>query len=435
MTVQGFRGSIFHFISAPKNHEDRSCYEYYDDGLLLVEAGKITKIGLAKNLLKELPKDLHIQDYSNHIIMPGFIDTHIHYAQTEIIASYGKQLLDWLEKYVFPIEGKYGDRDHAASTARFFLEELLRNGTTSAAVYSTVHEVAADVLFAEANKLNLRIITGKTMMDRNAPEYLLDNSKDAYDESKKLIEKWHGKNRLAYAITPRFAPTSTEAQLEVASSLYKEYPSCYLQTHLAENKNEIKWVLELFPWAKDYTDIYDHYDFLKEKSIFGHAVFISDREFTRLAETRAVCSWCPTSNFFLGSGLFNIKKAKDFGVRIGIGTDVGGGSSFSMLQTLCEAYKVAAIQGSTLSPLEGFYYMTLGNAKALSWAEKIGNFEVGKEADFVILDLNSTPLLKDKMARANSLEEKLFNLMILGDDRAIEATYILGDLKYSKLRR
>lgn len=430
MTLKVFRSSIFHFLSAPKDNS--SCYQFFEDGVLIIESEKIKQIGSAKELLKTLPPNTEIIDYTGNLIMPGFIDTHIHYAQTEVIASYGKQLLEWLEKYVFPTEKKYGDRKHAGTIANFFLKELLRNGTTTALVYSTVQPEAADILFENADKLKMRIITGKTMMDRNAPDYLLDSPESAYADSKKLIEKWHGKNRLSYVITPRFAPTSTEAQLEVASALTKEFPTAYVQTHIAENRNEVKWVKELYPWSKDYTDVYDRYGLLGEKTILGHAVFVSDREFKRLAETKTVCSWCPTSNFFLGSGLFDVGRAKNFGVRIGVGTDVGGGSSFSMLCTLNEAYKVAAIQNSTLSPLEGFYYLTLGNAKALSLEDKIGNFLAGKEADFVVLDLASTPLIADKMKRATTLEEKLFNLMILGDDRTIKATYILGQLQHLK---
>jgi len=430
--IRAFRGQIFHFFSAPGDLDDTSCYQYLSDGLLVVESGIIKSLGPAEILLRTLPKNTEIINYGNNLIIPGLIDTHIHYAQTEVIASYGKQLLDWLEKYVFPAEGQYGDKQYAEKIAEFFLLELLRNGTTSAAVYSTVHEVAADALFAAANKLNMRIITGKTMMDRNAPSYLLDTPKTSYIESKRLIKKWHNKGRLLYAVTPRFAITSSEEQLEVAAALKAEFPSTYLQTHISENKNEVKFVRELFPWSKNYVDIYDHYNLLGNKSIYAHAVFCCSREFQRFVDTETVCSWCPTSNFFLGSGLFAIGKAKHYNVRIGVGTDVGGGSSFSMLRTLDEAYKVAAVQDVALSPLDGFYHMTLGNAKALSIDNVVGNFSVGKEADFVVLDLNSTALIANKMKYSKLLTEKLFNLMILGDDRSIRATYIMGELCHTK---
>lgn len=428
--IKAFRGQIFHFLSMPGDTDDTSSYQYLKDGLLVIESGVVKSVGPADILLKTLPKDVEVVDYTGNLIMPGFIDTHIHYAQTEMIASYGKQLLDWLEKYVFPVEGKFGDQDYVKKSSDFFLKELMRNGTTTAMVYSTVHEVAADALFEAANKINMRLITGKTMMDRNAPSYLLDTPQTSYDESKRLIEKWHNKNRLSYAVTPRFAPTSSEAQLEVASALRSEFHTTYLQTHISENKNEVKWVKELFPWSKNYLDVYDRYNLLGKKTVCGHAVFCCSREFQRFVDTETVCSWCPTSNFFLGSGLFKIGKAKHYNVKIGLGTDVGGGSSFSMLRTLDEAYKVAAIQDAILSPLEGFYCMTLGNAKSLSLDHKIGNFSSGKEADFVVIDLCSTPLIANKMQRSNTLIEKLFNLMILGDDRSIRATYIFGELQH-----
>lgn len=429
-TIKAYRGSILHFLKPPKDHNDSSSYQYFEDGLLVISSGKITALGNYKDRKKFLPKDATIIDYSNYLITPGFIDTHIHYAQTEIIASYGQQLLEWLNTYVFPAERKYDNKEYAENIATFFLDELLNNGTTTAVIYSTVHKNSADVLFTCANKLNMRIITGKTMMNRNAPDYLLDTVQSSYDDSKDLIAKWHNKNRLLYAVTPRFAPTSSEEQLEVAAQLLKETPAIYMQTHLAENKHEVKWVKELYPWSKDYTDVYDHYGLLSDKSIFGHGIYLSDREFRLLAETKSVIAWCPTSNFFLGSGVFNLHQARHFKNRINIGTDVGGGTSFSMLQTIKVAYKAAAISNASLSPLDGFYLITLGNASALNLDDKIGNFEVGKEADFVVLDLNCTKLLAYKNARANSLEEKLFNLAILGDDRVIKATYILGECKY-----
>jgi guanine deaminase len=430
--IKAYRGAILHFLDYPKHTHDKEAYQYFPDGLLIVAKNKIQAVGNFKDLHSTLPNTTEIIDYKNHLIMPGFIDTHTHYAQTEIIASFGQQLLEWLNTYVFPTEAKHNDPQYATKIADYFLEELLRNGTTTAAVFSTVHINSADTLFACADKLNMRIITGKTMMDRNAPEYLLDTPASSYADSKALIEKWHGKNRLQYALTPRFAPTSSEAQLEMVAKLKKEFPDTYIQTHISENKNEVKWVQELFPWSKNYTDVYDHYGLLGDKTILGHAVHISDQEFQRLTTTRSVISWCPTSNFFLGSGLFNLKKAREFNTRIGIGTDVGGGSSFSMLRTVNEAYKTAAVQGTILSPLESFYYLTLGNARALSLEKFIGNFESGKEADFIILDLHNTPLLDYKMQHAKTLEDKLFNLAILSDDRAVQATYINGTLRYKK---
>lgn len=431
--IRAYRGSILHFLHMPKGRFDAESHQYFADGILVLESGKIKTVGDAKEVMKTLPFEdelFELFDYSGYMIMPGFIDTHIHYPQTEVIASYGEQLLEWLERYVFPAEKKYDNREHAKQTADFFLAELLRNGTTAAAVYPTVHVNSVDVLFEAAERFNMLIMTGKILMDRNAPAYLLDTPERAYDESKQLINKWHGKNRALYAITPRFAPTSTEAQLEAVSTLKKEFPGVYLQTHLSENKNEIAWVKELYPWSCDYTDVYDKYNLLGERSIFGHAIHLSEREFRRLHETKSVLAWCPSSNFFLGSGLFKLNEARKYENRIGLATDMGGGSTFSLLRTQNEAYKVATLQEARFSPLESFYFITLGNARALSIDDRVGNFAKGKDADFVVLNLKSTPLLANKMARAQSLEEVLFNLSILGDDRAIKATYVQGELKH-----
>lgn len=430
--VMAYRGSILHFLCAPQQQHDTESYQYFDDGLLVVENGRVKMVGAVAEVKKKLTVGTEIIDYSGFLLIPGFIDMHIHYAQTEIIASYGEKLLTWLNNYVFPAEKKYSNPEYAATEADFFLRELLRHGTTTAAVYSTVHQVAANALFASAERLNMRIITGKTLMDRNAPDYLLDTPESAYTESKQLIAKWHGRDRLLYAVTPRFAPTSTEAQLEVASTLLQEFPSVYLQTHISESEAEVEWVKELYPWSKDYTDVYDHYGLLGSRSLFGHAIHLSDRESQRLYETKSVLLWCPTSNFFLGSGLFDLSKARKFNNRIGIATDMGAGPCFSMLRTLNEAYKVAALQGLRLSPLECIYRITLGNAEALSLGDKIGNFAVGKEADFLVLNLKSTPLLASKISRCETLAEKLFALSMLGDDRVVQATYILGKLKFQR---
>lgn len=430
--IKIFRSSIFHFLRKPEKHSDANCYQYFDDGLLVIENGKVKMLGPADEVKKTLPSDIEIVDYSGYLITPGFIDIHIHYAQTEVIASYGEKLLEWLNGFVFPAEGKYHDKEYAKRAAGFFLDELIRNGTTTAGVYSTVHSESVDALFECAEHKNMRMLTGKTLMDRNAPAYLLDTPEQSYIHSKQLIEKWHGKNRLSYIVTPRFAPTSSEEQLKIAAKLMQEYPTIYLQSHISENANEVAWVKQLFPWSKNYTEVYDHYNLLGERSILGHAIYLADEEFQRLSDTGTVIAWCPTSNFFLGSGLFNLGKAWQYNNRIGIGTDVGGGSSFSMLQTMNEAYKAAAVQNIKLPPLLSFYYITLGNAAALSLSDKIGNFTAGKEADFIVMDLNCTPLLTSKMTRAKTLEEKLFNLTVLGDDRAVKATYILGELKYQK---
>lgn len=430
--IKSYRGSILHFLRAPTERKDHSCYQYWQDGLLMVESGRIKQVGAYATVKKSLPDEVQVIDYTGKLIMPGFIDTHIHYPQTAIISSYGEQLLEWLNSYVFPEEKKFSDPEYAAAIAQVFLGELFSNGTTSCVAYSTVHPISVDVLFNAAKAVNMNLITGKVLMDRNAPDYLLDNADKAYLESKSLIEKWHAKGRARYVITPRFAPTSTPAQLEVATKLVQEFPTTYLQTHLSENRNEVKWAKELYPQSQDYAAIYESYNLLGPRSIFGHAIHISEREFQALAATKSVIAWCPTSNFFLGSGLFRLDDARKFNAKLSIATDVGGGSSFSMLRTLSAAYKVAALQGSHISPLESFYRITLGNAEALLLENEIGNFLPQKYADFLIVDLHSTPLLSLKTKRAADLEETLFNLSMLGDDRAIAATYIAGELCHKR---
>lgn len=430
--LKGYRGSILHFIHSPKSRDDTSCYQYWSDGLLVVADARILQVGAYQEIKAKLPENTEIIDYSGFLLMPGFIDTHIHYPQTGVIASYGDQLLEWLNEYVFPEEKKFADEKYAANIAQFFLQELLRNGTTTCVAYSTVHAISAEVLFAAAKAINMCMLTGKTLMDRNAPEYLTDTADTAYLESKQLIAKWHNLGRAKYVVTPRFAPTSTEAQLEVCRQLLQEFSDVYLQTHISENCHEVKWATELFPWCKNYTDIYEHYNLLTSRSLFGHAIHISAQEFQRFAATDSVLVWCPTSNFFLGSGLFKLDKAREFNNRLALATDVGGGSSFSMLQTLNEAYKVAALQGIKLSPLESFYRITLGNAEAISLESELGNFCQDKYADFVVIDPNCTPLLASKNMRAKSLEDVLFNLSILGDDRAILATYVAGCLRHQQ---
>jgi len=427
-----YRGSIFHFVNIPESAFDQKSYQFFEDGLLIVEEGKISSVGNIKDFDKDYLKGINIVDYSGHLIMPGFIDSHIHYPQSEMIASYGEKLMEWLNNYVFPTERKFSSYEYSKKTSDFFLNELLRNGTTTAMVFSTVHETSVDALFESSEQRNMRMITGKVLMDRNAPDYLTDTPEKSYTESKRLINKWHNRSRLSYALTPRFAPTSTEAQLEVVSDLMKEFNDVYLQTHLSENKNEVKFVKELYPWSRDYTNVYEKFDLLGEKSVFAHAIHLSDVEFKTLSDSRSVVSWCPTSNFFLGSGSFKLGKAQKYGIRVSIGTDVGGGSSFNMLQTLKSAYKTVALQDLKLSALKSVFRATLGNAKALSLDDKIGNFEIGKEADFVVVDMESTPLLKYRMAFTETLEDKLFCLCILGDDRTIKATYVYGDLLHER---
>lgn len=428
--MKALRASILHFLSDPADPESGCGYEYFEDGLLLLEDGMISKLGEFSDIEGALAKDLEITDYSGHLIVPGFIDTHVHYVQADIIASHGEQLLGWLEKYTFPVEGRFSDSNYAEEVAAFFLEELLRNGTTSALVLGSVHKLSADAVFAAAAKRNMRLMAGKVMMDRNCPEYLQDTAESAYEDSKQLIEKWHHHQRLLYAVTPRFAPTSTIEQLAMAGKLIEEHPDVFMHTHVAENRDEVDWVARLFPDSRSYLDVYDQHGLLRQRSVLAHCIYLDDKDRRRMAETGASAAFCPTSNLFMGSGLFDMSAADEAGLHVGLATDVGGGTSFSMLRTMSEAYKALQMLGQSLDPLRAFYLATLGSARSLYIDNYVGNLAAGKEADFVVLDMNSTPLLARRMSHASSFEEKLFALMMLGDDRAVKATYVMGEQLY-----
>lgn len=423
--TQIIRGEIVHFLSDPADH-GADAVEHFPDGVLVVRDGHVAEVGPAHDVLARLPTDLHVTDYRGKLILPGFVDTHIHYAQTDIIASYGEQLLAWLEKYTYPTERRFADPAHAHEVAEFFCDELLKNGTTTAMTFATVHPASVDALFEAAQRRHMRMLAGKVLMDRNCPDFLRDSADTGYADSKALIEKWHGRNRLLYAITPRFAPTSTDDQMTLAGRLFAEYPDVHLQSHVAENRGEVAWVAELYPTARSYLDVYERFGQLGERAIFAHCIWLDDADRRRMAETGAAMSFCPTSNLFLGSGLFDLDHAHALGVRVGIGTDVGGGTSFSMLRTLNEAYKVLQLNGQQLSPERAFYLATLGGAHSLYLDGRIGNFMPGKEADFVVLDPCATPLLARRIANTTTLAEKLFVLMLLGDDRAVAATHVMG---------
>jgi guanine deaminase len=424
--LKAWRAAIVHCIADPKDVGIEAAYEYFEDGLLVIQDDKIHAIGKAVDLLQTLPNNTPIEHYPDAIITPGFIDTHIHYPQTDMIGSYGEQLLTWLNTYTFPEESKFANKVHAREVADRFLKELLRNGTTTALVFGTVHKVSVDAFFEACEVHNLRMICGKVMMDRNAPDYLTDTPETSYLESKQLIDTWHNKGRLHYAITPRFAPTSSDEQLQLAGKLLSEYDDVYMHTHLSENKDECAWVQDLFPESTNYLDVYDQHKLLSERSVFAHGIHLCDSEYHRLHETGSAISFCPTSNLFIGSGLFKLNKAEEHKVNVGLGTDVGGGTSFSMLQTMNEAYKVIQLQNENLNPIKSLYLSTLGGARALRLEDKIGNLTVGSEADFVILDKKATPLLTSRLALSKDIEETLFVFMTIGDDRAIQATYSAG---------
>jgi len=423
---QAYRAAILHFHADPAF--DDKAYAWHEDGLLIVADGHVQAAGEYALLHSRLPEGVMVQDYRGKLIVPGFIDTHIHYPQTEMIASPAPGLLPWLQTYTFPNERKFADAEHAGEVARFFLDELLRCGTTTAMVYCTVHPASVDAFFAESEKRQLRMVAGKVLMDRHCPEFLCDTAESGIRESEELIRKWHKRGRQLYAITPRFAATSSEAQLQLAGELARAYPDTFLQTHVAENTDEVAWIKALFPDARSYLDVYDRYGMLRPRAMYAHCIWLDDRDRERMRETQSATAVCPTSNLFLGSGLFDFAKADAMRLPLSLASDVGGGTSFSMLQTMNEAYKVARMGGTHLPALRMFYLATLGGARSMQLEGTIGNFATGAEADFIVLDPQATPLLARRTARAENLEEMLFAFALLGDDRAVTATYSAGKL-------
>lgn len=423
---QAFRASVFHCLADPGPHGNESAVENIEDGLLLVEDGAVAQVGAAADLLPGLPAGTQIEDLRGKLIVPGLIDCHVHFSQLDIIASYGEQLLDWLNRYAYPAEAKFSDARHARSVADFFLDELLHNGTTTAVVFATVFPQSVDAIFEAAEERNMRLIAGKVLMDRLCPDELSDDPQSAYAESKTLIERWHGRGRLGYAITPRFALTSTDEQLAAAGRLAAEYPDTWVHTHLAENQEEIDQIAQQFPWSRSYLDVYDHFGLLRDRSLFAHCLYLDDADRALMAKKGAAGAFCPTSNLFLGSGLFDLKSMSDAGIDIGLATDVGGGTSMSLLRTMSEAYKVLHLQGQSLPASRALYLATLGAAQALRLDDRIGNFEPGKEADFTVLDTDGSSITARRAQTATSIEELLFALIFLGDDRHIAATYLQG---------
>ncbi len=418
------RGAVLHLTGDPAAG---GSLEYFSEGALLVDdAGRVEMVGPANTVLAARGEEVAVVDHGDALIVPGLVDTHVHYPQGDIVAAYGTQLLDWLERYTFPAEGRFHDTATAAAAATFFLDELLRNGTTTALVFGTVHPQSVDAFFAASEARGLRMLCGKVMMDRHAPDTLLDTPESSYADSAALIERWHGRGRLLYAVTPRFAPTSSSRQLAAAGRLLAEHPGVRLQTHLSENRDECAWVARLFPDRLDYVDVYDHHGLLGAGSVFAHALHLDDREWRRLADTGSAVAFCPCSNLFIGSGLFDLAAADRHGVKVGLGTDVGGGDSFSLLRNVNEAYKVLQLRGQNLDPARALYLATLGGAKALGLDDVIGNFAPGKEADFIVLDPCATPAMANRAARCADMAELLFATLMLGDDRAVARTYAMG---------
>ncbi|MCL3883180.1 guanine deaminase [Marivita sp. GX14005] len=425
MTQTLLRGRILTFHREPEAPDDTGAFDYIEDGALLIEGGRIAASGAFAEV-QERAQDAQIVDHRPHLLMAGFIDAHIHFPQLQIMASWGSQLLDWLNGYTFPAEADFADAQHARAMARRFCDMLAAHGTTTAVAFCSSHRASAEALFAEAQSRDMRMIAGKTMMDRNAPEAVLDTPQSAYDDSKALIAEWHGTGRLSYAITPRFAITSTPEQLEIAGALVGEHPGCFVQTHLSENHDEIAYTAELYPDARDYLDVYEARGLLGPRTLLGHAIHLRPREIDAIAATGAHPVFCPTSNLFLGSGLFDDAGLRASKIHSGIATDVGAGTSFSMLQTLNEGYKILQLQNQTLHTLRAFHWITRGNAEMLGMADRIGTLAAGTEADIVVLDSRATPAMALRMERAETLAEELFALQMMGDDRAVVQTYIAG---------
>ena len=429
------RGPALTFTGDPFGDGLDSTMVHEPDAIVAMADGHITHFGPAATVRPALPSGLEVRDVGpNALISAGFIDTHVHYPQTPMIAAYGAQLLDWLQRYTFPNELKFADKEHARRVARLFLREALRNGTTTSCVYCTVHPQSVDALFEEAEAIGLRLAAGKVLMDRNAPEALRDTPQAGYDQSAELIARWHGRGRLLYAITPRFGGTSSPAQLAAAGALWRSHPGCLMQTHLSETPQEVAWMKELFPDRRDYLDVYDHHGLCGRRAVFGHGIWLAEDELQRLHEADAAIAHCPTSNFFLGSGAFDIARAvrRERPVRVGLGTDIGAGTSFSMLATLGEAYKAAQLNRHALSAGHAFYLATRGSARALDLEDRVGSLAVGHEADLVVLDLRSTPLIADRMDEARDFAEQLFIQMTLGDDRAVRETWVAGRLAWER---
>jgi len=397
------------------------------DSAVLLDRGKVADLGTAADLRARHPQ-ARITDYGRSLISAGFIDAHVHYPQTAIIASWGKRLIDWLNLYTFPEEMRFADRTYADTIANRYLDLALAHGTTSMCTYATIHPGSVDAFFDAAQQRGLRVYAGKTCMDRNAPEGLRDTAQSAYDDSKALLHKWHGQDRLSYVITPRFSPTSTPEQLAALGALWGEYPDCLMQTHLSEQVDEIAWVKDLFPQSRDYLDTYEAQGLLREGAIYGHAIHLTPREKDRLKEAGASLVHCPTSNTFIGSGLFDMGLAHS--LRVGLATDTGGGSSFSMLRTMAAAYEVAQLRGQALHPAQLWWLATAGSARALRAETKIGNLAKGMEADLVVINLASTPAIHQATQRATQRADDLwaavFPTIMLGDDRAVQAVWIAG---------
>lgn len=425
MTGTILLGQTLSFHGSPFDEGTEAMAAHESSGAVYIVDGQIADVGPRDRVLKAHPT-AQVRPYGDKLIMAGFVDAHVHFPQTAMIASWGKRLIDWLNSYTFPEELKFSNPEYAAEIAARYLDLTKAHGTTSMCSYATIHPESVEAFFTEAQKRGQRVIAGKTCMDRNAPDGLRDTAQSAYDDSKALLQKWHGQDRISYAITPRFSPTSTPEQLEAMGALWAEQPDCLMQTHLSEQTDEVAWVKELFPTARDYLDTYEQFGLLGKGGLYGHAIYLEDREKARLREVDGSLIHCPTSNTFIGSGLFDMAGLMAEGHRIGLATDTGGGSSFSMLRTMAAAYEIGQLRGVPLHPSQLLWLATQGSARALHMGDKIGNLAAGHEADLVILDLASTPAIAQRHAMANDIWEAVFPTIMMGDDRAIHEVWIGG---------
>ncbi|TNC73053.1 guanine deaminase [Rubellimicrobium roseum] len=426
MTTQLLLGQTLSFTGDPFLQPWTDCVSHHERGGVLIADGRIAVVGDRASLQAAHPQAT-VTDYGRDLILPGFVDAHMHYPQTRIIASWGKRLIDWLNTYTFPEEMRFADPAYAKAVAEETLDLALRHGTTTLCSFGTIHEGSADALFSAAEARGMRIVAGRTCMDRDtAPPGLRDTAQSAYDESARLIERWHGRGRATYAITPRFSPTSTEAQLEALGALWAANPTCLMQTHLSEQVDEIAWMRDLYPQARDYLDTYESFGLLGPRGLYGHAIHLEPREIDRLQEVGAAVVHCPTSNTFIGSGLFDLVGLKRRGLSVGLATDTGGGSSFSMLRTMAAAYEISQLRGTAVHPAQLLWLATEGSARALHLDGLVGRLGPGAEADLVVLDLASTPAIAQRAARAEGLWDTVFPTIMMGDDRAVRATWVAG---------
>ena len=425
MTKHLLLGQTLQFHANPLHDDWQNACSIDSAGGVLIADGRIIATGNGAGLRAANP-DATVTDYGQHLITAGFVDAHMHYPQTAMIASWGKQLIDWLNTYTFPEESRFGDKAYADDIAGRTMDLALTYGTTTLTSFCTIHPTSVDAYFEAAAARNMAVIGGKTCMDRNAPDTLLDTAQTAYDDSKTLLEKWHGKGRATYAITPRFSPTSTPEQLSALGALWAEHPDCLMQTHLSEQHPEIDWVRDLFPTARDYLDTYETHGLLGARGLYGHAIHLEPREIDRLAEIGAAVVHCPTSNTFIGSGLFDTFGLAARHIRTGLATDTGGGSSFSMLRTMAAAYEIGQLCGTALHPSQLMWLATEGSAQALHMSGQIGHLGTGAMADITVIDLASTPVIAQRHARATDIWDALFPTIMMGDDRAIADVWIAG---------